>query len=833
MSFLFDTFSVGCDKCPLKKEWPKLAHPKIPIIPPEKETPYRVLIIGEAPGEEEDRLGIPFVGKSGQYLRGLIPREWQDKFYITNMARCRPPGNRTPSEQEVYSCTTGFLEPDLIKLRPHAILALGDVAASFFVQDKSISRIRGLHTTIQLADGTPTWFSSTFHPSYVMRSGRDIRENDKKVNVVEPLFKTDIAKFFARVPFFAENPPPLYTPPKGKILYPKSAEEALNLFFQLKEPFGYDIETTKLKPYERDAAIATAAFSDGDLTFAMPVDWPGMLNKWGIEAFKTMLRSKRRWIAHNAAFELLWTWSVTGTHDLLYEDTMVLGRIHQQRSMKLLDLETVTLLHLGVDVKSLTRVDSKRLLQFPLEEVLEYNAYDAWGCFQLFNYYADYGNFSDTDIANYSRTLKSIKSVTAMEKEGLEVSLDETEKLNADLLKQEEELDARAAELPEVKQFERDNGKMFSLTSPQMLAKCLTQYCRVDLPKTESGSFTTVDDVLEKFSGAHPLVDLTLDSREVRTQRSRYVTPIITHRILGADYKLHPNYTTTFTATWRLSSEYPNIQNFPKRKHREIRRQIVAPPGYVLASFDYGQLEARVLVMASNDNVLRKQFINHDDIHSKWLNRVIEIYPPYFDRLREKTNQVEEKAILKAGRDIIKTDFVFASFYGSIASSIANRALLPLSIANQLLEEFWGEYRGVRKWIDKQFRLYQETGTVVSLTGRIRNQVLKGHEPINSAIQGTGAEIVLEAQTALMEKGLSEDICFLPRINVHDDLTFILPDNSDLPTYCEVIAKEIVQPRFDFITLPLMTEGKIGKNWCELEEAGKWEGSYFQYESNF
>lgn len=831
---LFDIFGQGCDACELKKHWPALLNPKMPIASPEEPSLQRVLLLGEAPGETEDQEGIPFVGKTGQYLRNHIPREWQKKFYITNMCRCRPPSNRPPTEREIFACTTAFLEPDLLKLRPHAILAIGDIALSYFFPSNRISQMRGITCTVRLNDESPVWFSSTFHPSYVTRQERELYEG-KSVNPVEPVFRNDLEKFFRRVPWYAENKPYLPTVPKGKVLYPKSAQEALNLFSRLKEPFGKDIETSKLKPHERDAAIVTAAFSDGDLTFAIPVDWPGMLHKWGISAYDKMMRSGREWIAHNAAFELIWAWAKTGEHRQRFQDPMVLARLSQQRANEhrkggLLSLEALSNFHLGVNIKSLTRVDSGRLLEFPLEEVLEYNAYDAWGCYELYQYFMRFGNLTKDDLENYQRSLRTIKSVVAMQLFGLPVDLEESAKQYEILSAQEKELTATAASFPEVKQYKKDTGKQFLLSSPQVVARVLTQYCKVNLPKSASGNYMTDDDVLDKYLDDHALVQLVLDSREVKTLKTRYVSPILNQKFLGADFLLHPEYSVTFTNTWRLSSENPNAQNWPKRKNRQIRRQIIPPKGFIIASFDYGQLEARVLVMASGDNNLREAFINHDDIHSKWLKRIIKLYPPYLDRLAQKTGQTEEKEIIKAGRDIVKTDFVFASFYGSIPTSVANRAMIPLEITNELYREFWGEYYLVKKWIDSQRDYYNEKGQVKSLTNRIRNEVIRGNEFVNTPIQGTGSEIVLEAQCALTDLALETDEMFevLPRINIHDDLCFFMRDCSALGDMLDLVAQEIVKPRFNFITVPLLTEGKIGDNWSDLEKVGTWEGSYFR-----
>jgi len=145
------------------------------------------------------------------------------------------------------------------------------------------------------------------------------------------------------------------------------------------------------------------------------------------------------------------------------------------------------------------------------------------------------------------------------------------------------------------------------------------------------------------------------------------------------------------------------------------------------------------------------------------------------------------------------------------------------------LREFWSEYRGVRDWLDGQENIYQNGGKIQSLNGRIRDEILPGNEIINTPGQGSASEIVLEAQNALYLRAITEDMNFLPRFNIHDDLGFILPiENEDiLESYIRDIALEIVKVRFPFITVPLTTECRIGTDWASLEAITTFTGNYY------
>lgn len=809
----------GCGSCSLKAEHANLQSPTMPMCYPSEQSKYRVLMVGEAPGEQEDEAGKPFVGKAGRYLKDCIPQGWEKRLYWTNTVRCRPPRNRTPETQEV-ECCAAFLQDDLLAARPHLVIGLGNVAVSHFWPGQSVTNVRGLRIPIQLKDGTATWFFSAFHPSYVMRSNRD-KESARVQNPVLPVFKADLNRAFGEIDRCLA-PPKIHGLPT--ILYPRTPEEAETLFDSLQQPFAVDIETFQKKPYMHDARLLTAAFSDGKTTFAFPVDHPqASLGVWNKAFFIKLMQKRKMWIAHNASFELAWIWYLTKDAEQMFEDTMALARLIHKRT-GILSLSNQSVIHLGRDYKAETKVDATKALSYPLHKLLEYNALDAYPTDLLWEQY----QLPINQDANYRHVLDAIRSTVAMELAGLDVDLRESEKLERELGQKFADAELRAAQLPEVREFEKKEGKKFSIASPKVLGRVITEYCGIPLPKTGKDNYTTAEGALQELVGQHPIIDLTLDYREIAKLRSTYVRPFLDGSILGVDGRMHPAYTTVHTRTYRLSSEDPNIQNFPKRKHREVRRQVVAPKGYILLSCDYGQLEVRVLAMASQCPNLCRAIINKVDIHSKWLQNVISRYPSYMDRLRDKTGQTEEKKILKAGRDIIKTDFVFASFYGSHAKSVSHRTMLPFNVCDELLYEFWKEYYGVKKWVDNQFRFYEEHGYVSSLTGRIRDSVLDGNEPINTPIQGTGAEIVIAAQNALYYRSVHEDPLLMPRINIHDDLGFLLPDNDKLGDYVDIITKEMVKPRYPFVIVPQMVEAKIGYNWADGEDICKVEGDYFK-----
>lgn len=831
------TFS-GCDPCPVRKDWQWLKNPRMPFTPPTESTDYRVFVLGEAPGSEEDQFGKQFIGPAGRYLRDRVPTEWKNKLYFQNVIRCRPDRNHTPTEQEIQCCSV-FLEQDFLNVRPHVILGLGNIPHEYFWQCKgeppTISKIRGLPYPVRLEDGTPTWFFPCFHPSYPLRADKK-NDSNEIINTVEPVFRNDLINFFNLVKTKFATPPTIYSPPTN-ILYPKTYDEAYALFLRLKEPYAIDFETFKLRPYIRDGRLLTAALSDGELTFAFPVQWPGDINPWGLELLKTIANTKKRWIAQNATMELNWIRWLTGVQEQEFDDTELVARLLHRRTGAG-KLELLARLYLGFDLKGMFILDKDRMNEYPLDQVLKYNAHDAWGTAIIYQIMMAQMIERPDDCANYERSLVSIASTIQMEIMGLPPDISASEEFQKDLFAQQQDLEKQAKQIKEVKEYEKKESTYFSISSPQNVARVLTLYCGFNLPFNEKTKYYSTDEeYLTPLLGQHPLIDITLEYREVSKQLSTYVTAFLDGTIIGIDGLVHPRYKVTHTATWRLSSEVPNIQNFPKRKNRHIRRQIIPPPGHVLAAFDYGGLELRGIQMACHDKNLARAvtdprgYLNDADLHWFWLHKALEYYPPYINRLADVSGETEEKKILKGGRTIIKTDFVFASFYGSTAKAVANRTQIPVHIIEELHHELWTMFPDAEKWTRGQFDFYQKYGYIESLTGRIRNEVLPGHELTNNPIQGTGAEIVLEAQSALYKMALElREPYLFPRINIHDDLTFILPDTNELERYIIVISKEMTKPRFPFISVPLLVECSVGGDWANMQEVAQFEGKSWDEE---
>ena len=813
----------GCASCPLQETWPTLQTPQMKL---HSAAGADILVMGEGPGAEEDKDGRPFVGQAGRLLyKKALPRKHLDRLALTNAVRCRPAGNRTPTAREMFCCST-HLEDDIAAGKFKAILGLGGAPLSQFFSETGITQVHGLKFPVKIGDKT-LWYFPTFHPSFILRTGDEM-------SPYLPLLQNDIEKFFKRVDKW--KPAVIESITTEKVVCAYNEDEARGHLAKLQragKPIGFDIETTGLRPNEVGAAILSAAVSNGEVTVAWPVHHPQSSNTWGLPLLLEVTQ-RLPWIAHNTAFELAWLYEHARQQGIPweplagYDDSMVAARLYHRRE-GVQNLGVLTRLYCGVNIKTLSNVDATHMAQVPLSEVLPYNGLDAWGSWRIFKQLRPFVN-----DANYASILATIGSVTQMQLLGLDVDQPAAERLFAQWTDKADSAQGHAKTVYEVKQFERQRQAEFNIGSTEHVGIALMEYGKITLPTTAGSDkegakqrYSTDDAVLSKLD--NPLAHDVLQYRHAKKMVSTYIEPLLQAKTRFVDGRIHPVYSTVLTRTLRLSCEDPNAQNFPKRRDRELRTPIIPPPGCLWASADYGQLEARVYGMASRDAALCDSLIAEEDIHTYWLDMILREYPPYLDRLRDKvTPNDTETAIRKGGRDIIKSDFVFASFFGTTAKNVAERTGIPIDIATDVLGRFWGRYDGAYRWLKGQRKGYSLTGSTSNLCGVERYGHMPGNEMINTPIQSTAARLVLEAQNELWQMSKEHaDPHFMPRINIHDDLTFALPDDPDLlKTYVKIISQVLVKVRFDWQTVPLKVEWKVGYNWAELADIYAFTGDY-------
>lgn len=263
------------------------------------------------------------------------------------------------------------------------------------------------------------------------------------------------------------------------------------------------------------------------------------------------------------------------------------------------------------------------------------------------------------------------------------------------------------------------------------------------------------------------------------------------------------------------NSDEPNMQNFPSRNDSWVRRQIVAGKGHVLLAFDYGQLEACTAAMCSKDKVLVKALWEDYDIHLEWTHRIVKRYPAILG----SASGSDAKAISKL-RSVIKNKLVFPAIFGAQNSSIAGYLKAPEDVIDDLMDDFWKEFYGLKDWQDTLMKRYYDEGIVVSHVGRPHRYPLTRNQVINHPVQCLAAEIVCDAMNRLSMQAIEENNWHIhPRLNIHDDLSFIVPDNDEIiEDSVKKIYTTMLTPPYDCVNVPLSVKASVGYNWYGFDE---------------
>lgn len=829
---------AGCKLCPLAK----IKENQNPDMPASGSERPLVYIIGEGPGAQEDEEGMQFVGKSGQFLRARIPREFKGKIRFNNVVRTRPKNNATPGFIEIECCRPS-VERDIEQSKPKAIFGFGNVPLHWISGFHHIAAWRGRRMPVQVGSHT-CWYYPMLHPSYVANYSKPDSEN-------ELTFTLDMKRAFGEI----NKLPPAKVHTLEEV---KSGVELLKDLQSIKQALrwaasrpaiGFDYETNRLRPYEQGAKILTVGISDGRRTIAFPFDHPeSPLNKRDRDDLKFvfkrfLIQCAARKAVHMLAFELEWSgywFGVETVHAGRWEDTASQASSLDERSMKVkpgpLSLEFLVQQYFGFNLKKISNVDRAKLEFTPLDVVLLYNGLDAK--YHLLLYTAQLHRIQEEGMEFvYELKRRRVPTVVLSQLKGCPVDQNEVQRLKKKYEERVANIEKEIAALPIIKKYKKIKGVDFSPTSNpdalyvfvEMLKR---QECTVYDRKKRAERQSVEEEVLEKID--HPLSKLLVAHRKASRQLSTYIIPMVAgHKktVVHPDGMIHTVFNTLFARTGRLSSDSPNMQNYPKRSEegKEVRRAIAAgmisvlkngykrfviKKGYVVVAIDYGQIEARVIAMATRDKRFCKALWEDFDVHMDWAERLAYAYPA---RIGGK-KFLKDPKVLKTFRTDIKNQWTFPLFFGATLESAAGYLSIPPEAIKREYNQFWKEFSGVHDWQDELLESYKQNGYVETLNGTRRRAPLALNKVINSPIQGTAAEIVMDAMSRLSETKIWD---LQPELNIHDDLTWISVPEEEVESHVEKALDIMLDVPFDFVNVPIMAEVSIGPNWADLHDEGK------------
>jgi DNA polymerase-1 len=321
---------------------------------------------------------------------------------------------------------------------------------------------------------------------------------------------------------------------------------------------------------------------------------------------------------------------------------------------------------------------------------------------------------------------------------------------------------------------------------------------------------STAVEILEELSAKHPLPRKIIEYREISKLKSTYVDslPKLINRQTN---RLHTSYSQTGTATGRLSSSDPNLQNIPIRTElgRQIRAAFVAEEGKVLLSADYSQIELRIMAHFSQDPVLLDAFRSGEDIHARTAQEVFGV------------GQMAQTAEHRRAAKVIN----FGIIYGLSPFGLAQQLNIENREAAQFINAYFARYRGVKEYLDNILAEVRATGVAKTLFGRIRPipeinsaqfqlRNFAERTALNSPLQGTAADFIKLAMISIDRRLAEEHLEAKMILQVHDELVFELPHN-ELETVATLVREEM--EGVHKIAVPLLVEVCSGPNWRDLD----------------
>src|SRR3990167_3444502 len=720
---------LGCNACTLNKI--TLIHPKMDAT---GDTDPLFYFFAEAPGSTEDELGEQLIGESGQMIRTRIPSKWKKRIRWNNTANCRPPLNRDPSPLEL-ACCRPRMEKDIMEAKPAVVVGFGRFALQWVTGETTMHLWRGRRLVQQL-HGHPFWFYPITHPSAILHSG-GYHTN----NLDLPVFANDLKRVFQEVEELDD--PVVITPEqmqKNIRCLSGNAKDWPDIIKDFcrknKKGIGYDIETNNLRPYPNEAAILSVALATTDNGITFPIAHPEARLK--PETQMALLAAVRDelpgidWVAaHNAAFEQEWGLKFLGmesTKATKWKDTQAQAFTLDERQ-KMHSLDTISFIHLGLRIKELHDVYVEHLDQEPLVKVLPYNAGDSRACAFIYPILAaeiEHQGMVGISDMHQRRSL----TMARLKYRGVVPDIVEAKRLDKEV---ENKVNLVLNDIAEhTKGHIRRHGR-FNPNTAADVKRWFLEEMHQDLPSTGEEYLSL---------SPHPFAQAVLDYRTLTKLRSTYLAKIISGEHIWPDGRLHSLYSQLRARSGRLASSEPNLQNIPKRGHKEIRGVIGVPKGCVLASFDYGQIEARVIAMASKDKFLCKALWDGYDIHAHWTERLAKA-----DKRWGKG--AGDKKVFKLLRDHVKNEWTFPAFFGAQLGAVASYLGIDDRTLEPLYIEFWEQFAGVKQWQEKVLSFYNTNLYVEMLTGRRRHGPLTANQLFNTPIQGPASDIVVDAMERL------------------------------------------------------------------------------------
>ena len=573
----------------------------------------------------------------------------------------------------------------------------------------------------------------------------------------------------------------------------------------LADSFAFDTETTGIEPMRVELVGLSFSLQENE-AYYIPIPPNKEEAKRIVNIFKEALENVNSLkIGQNIKYDYIVLKNYDITVKGQFFDTMIAHYLLQPEQRHNMDyLAEVYLHYKTIPIEELIGPKGKGQLSMrdvPLEKICEYAAEDADITLKLKNVLEKELHKENLENLFYTIEMPLVRVLSEMEITGVNV---DTEVLSQYSLLLSNKIDILEKEIYEMA------GTEFNVSSAKQVGEILFDKLKIDekAKKTKTGQYSTTEEVLEKLRSKHPIVGKILEQRGIRKLLSTYINalPELINPTTG---KIHTSFNQTVTATGRLSSSNPNLQNIPIRddEGKEIRRAFIPDKNCVFFSADYSQIELRIMADLSGDQNMIDAFCSGEDIHAITASKIYKI------PISEISKDMRRKA---------KTAN-FGIIYGISVFGLSDRLNIPRSEAKELINGYFETYPHIKEYMNKSIDIAREKGYVETISGRKRmlpdinskNAIVRGYaerNAINAPIQGSAADIIKIAMVRIYNRFEQEGLRSKMILQVHDELNFNVYID-EIEKVCKIV-KEEMENAYK-LKVPLIADSGIGKNWLE------------------
>lgn len=820
---VFDCSTCGLDK--------KCRNPRIKRFGKGKK---KILFIGMCPGASEDRVGVPFVGTCGGFLKRtgkLLDIDLDTDCERTNIVGCYPGKDirghdKEPTENQIKCCSKN-LEKDIQEVQPKLIICLGELAIKTVLQTEGSMQFSTemMHGKVIPYHKYNCWVGSSYHPSFYLRRKDSERDPDDGM-----IFAYDLAKMLNYLD--EPLPQPLTSEGNECITDPDEAIQMLEHLCDSEKPVSFDYEANRLSSHSEDPRILSISLTNEiESAIFIPI---GLRDKsineyiFNLEeqamivmAMRNFLRSDAPKVVQNYNMEELWSRNIIGQPmNNFIHDTMVTAHVincHPRTTGLAFQAFEMT----GHEYKHL--VDYEDLENASIEDICNLNCWDSR--YTLMSYYRQKPRLEGNMIGFNDFFTSSLPVLANFKDRGIKIDLDELDNLETMFNSGMDEYKSSILTTVSAQKFKAEKGKELEITSPTQLGQLIYDICKVEKTKkrrtAKTGRGATGESVLQEILDTTENSDVKIIISSLFTYRrnTKVIERIAEYRrLIDPEGFVHPSYNLNMARSYRSSADGPSIQNVFMRddEQRKFRRCIIPLPGNIWLEADYDGIEVRVIGMVSGCPELIREIIKCQE----WDNAHPEGGPNPFDTHRKwaaKLFEKDYKIITKQERYRGKNEFVFPRFYGATEGSIARSfSEKPKEHIVEVCREFWNEYPGVKEWQLRTISEYKKYGYVELVTGARRPGPLSINKLYNTPIQGPAFHLTLDALRIADEEIQRRKLKSLLRIEVHDSITSdTVPEEAEEIT--DLTEKIMISKRFDWQrNVPLSVSWEIGSNWYEM-----------------